>query len=125
MEIRRAVRTARGVSPAAGTGFVGGVVPWVDGTSRARTRRLDELGAAPELRGVCMAVRLEEDNHWLVREDVLRGLGAVAERGLSVDGLVEPRHLPSVGRLEARLPGLSIAVCHRGGPVIGRGRPEP
>lgn len=120
-----AEETDRAVSLAAGTGFVGGVVPWVDVTSRSLTRRLDELGAAPELRGVCLPVRLEEDNHWLVREDVLRGLGAVAERGLSVDVLVEPRHLPSVGELAARLPGLSIAVCHLGGPSIGWGQREP
>ena len=120
-----AEQTDWAVSLAAGTDFVGAVVPWVDVTARSLARRLDELAAAPKLRGVCLPASAEQDNHWLVRDDVLRGLGAVAERGLSVDVLVEPRQLPSVGELAGRLPGLSIAVCHLGGPSIDWGQREP
>ena len=120
-----AEQTDRAVSLAAGTDFVAAVVPWVDVTARSLTRRLDELAATPKLRGVCLPASAEQDNHWLVRDDVLRGLATVAERGLSVDVLVDPRQLPSVGELAGRLPGLSIAVCHLGGPSIGWGQREP
>ena len=120
-----AEQTDGAVSLAAGTDFVGAVVPWVDVTAPLLARRLDELAAGRKLRGVFLPAWVERDNHWLVREDVLRGLGAVARRGLSVDVLVEPRQLPSVGDLAGRLPGLSIAVCHLGGPSIDWGRREP
>ena len=120
-----AEETDRAAELAAETGFVGAVVPWVDVTARSLGRRLDKLGATPKLRGVFVLASAEQDNRWLVRSDVLRGLGAVAERGLSVDVLVEPRQLPSVGELADRLPSLSIAVAHLGGPSIGWGQREP
>ncbi len=118
-------QTDRAVSLAAATGFVAAVVPWVDVTARSLARRLDELGVTAKLRGVCLLASAEQDNRWLVREDVVTGLGKVAERGLSVDLLVEPRQLPSVGELAGRLPSLSIVVCHLGGPPIGWGQREP
>ena len=118
-------QTDRALSLAAATDFVGAVVPWVDVTARSLGRRLDELAATPKLRGVCLLASAEQDNRWLMRDDVLAGLGTVAERGLSVDVLVEPRQLPSVGDLAGRVPSLSIAVCHLGGPSIGWGQREP
>ena len=118
-------QTARAMSLAAAADFVQAVVPWVDVTAESLVSTLDELGANPKLRGVCLAASGEPDNHWLVRADVLRGLAVVADRGLSLDLLVEPRQLPSVGELADRLPGLPIAVCHLGAPSIDWGQREP
>ena len=118
-------QTGRAVALAAETGFVAALVPWVDVTAPSLAKRLDELAKSPKLRGVCVLASAEADNRWLARDDVLAGLGMVAERGLSLDVLVEPRNLPSVGEVAARLPGLSIAVCHLGGPSIGWGQREP
>ncbi len=118
-------QTDRAVALAAETGFVAAVVPWVDVTAPSLAGRLDALGQSPKLRGVCVLASAEVDNRWLVRDDVLAGLGMVAERGLSLDVLAEPRNLPSVGELAARLPNLPIAVAHLGGPSIDWGQREP
>ena len=118
-------QTARAMSLAVDTDFVQAVVPWVDVTAKSLASTLDELAMNPKLRGVCLPASAEPDNHWLVRDDVLRGLAAVADRGLSLDVLVEPRQLPTVGDLADRLPGLPIAVCHLGAPSIGWGQREP
>ena len=118
-------QTDRAVSLAAETSFVAAVVPWVDVTARSLASRLDALGESPKLRGVCVLASAEGDNRWLVRDDVLAGVGMVAERGLSLDVLAEPRNLPSVGELAGRLPSLSIAVAHLGGPSIDWGQREP
>ncbi len=120
-----AEQTDWALSLAAETDFVQAVVPWVDVTARSLGGRLEKLAANPKLRGVCLPASAERDNHWLVRDDVLRGIETVAGRGLSVDVLVEPRQLPSVGELAGRLPSLSVAVAHLGGPPVGGGRREP
>ena len=65
------------------------------------------------------------DNHWLVTPDALRGLKAVADRGLAVDVQVEPRQLPSIGELAAAIPELRIVVAHIGSPFISRSEREP
>jgi L-fuconolactonase len=104
---------------------VGAAVVWVDVAANDVTDVLDELGASPLFKGVALPVHGEADNHWLVSDDVVRGLRAVAERGLTVDVEVEPRQLPSVERLAELVPELGIVVAHIGSPFIARSEREP
>ena len=105
--------------------FVAAAVVWADVASRDIDKTLGRISRARKLRGVCLPARLEEDNHWLTRPDVLRGLRAAAKRGLSLDVIVEPRQLPSVRDLAQEIPDLRIAVADLGSPFIGRGQREP
>lgn len=105
--------------------LVAAAVVWADVESRDVDKTLGRLVRSRKLRGVCLPASLEADNHWLTRPDVLRGLRAVAKRGLSLDVIVEPRQLPSVRGLAQAIPDLRIAVAHLGSPFIGRGEREP
>ena len=105
--------------------FVAAAVVWADVEARDIDKTLGRLARSRKLRGVCLPASLEADNHWLTRPDVLRGLRAVAKRGLSLDVIVEPRQLPSVRGLAQAIPDLRIAVAHLGSPFIGRGEREP
>ena len=105
--------------------YVGAAVVWADVQAENAAGIMDELASSPKLRGLCLPVWREVDNHWLLRDDVLRGMRAAAERGLSVDLLVEPRQLPSVGRLAEAVPELRIALDHIGSPFIARSEREP
>ena len=104
---------------------IGASVAWVDVAAADVGEALDRLTTFPKFRGVALPVHLEADNHWLVSEEVVRGLRAVAERGLTVDAEVAPRQLPSVERLAQLLPDLGIAVAHIGSPFIARSEREP
>ena len=113
------------LNAAESTDFVAAAVVWVDAASRDIDGTLGRLSRSRKLRGVCLPAHLEEDNHWLMRPDVLRGLRAAAKRGLSLDVIVEPRQLPSARDLAREIPDLRIAVAHLGSPFIGRGEREP
>src|SRR3954468_1562835 len=58
--------------------FLAGVVGWVDLASPDVARDLDALAGRPKLKGVRHIVESEPDDAWLVRPDVLAGLGALA-----------------------------------------------
>src|SRR5579863_7417000 len=82
---------------AAATGFVHGVVGWVDLTSASISDDLDALLDGPDGRwlvGVRHQVHDEPDPAWLARADVRRGLAAVEAHGLAYDLLVRARELP-------------------------------
>lgn len=93
-----------------GEPFVFGVVGWVDLTGDVPAQ-LAEV-AHPKLVGVRHLVHDEPDPQWLLREDVQRGLAAVAEAGLVYDLLVRTRELPAALATVRRHPGLRFVVDH-------------
>ncbi|MGI5240028.1 amidohydrolase family protein [Dactylosporangium sp. CA-139066] len=110
-----------------GTDVVRGVVGWVDLTSPAVGDDLDELLDGPTGRwlvGVRHQVHDEPDPDWLRRDDVLRGLAAVQQRGLAYDLLVRARELPAATEAVRRLPGLPFVLDHIAKPRIADGRDE-
>jgi L-fuconolactonase len=112
---------------AAATPFVRGVVGWVDLTSPDVGDALDALASAPggdRLVGIRHQVHDESDADWLRRDDVRRGLAAVAERGLAYDILVRARELPAATDTVAALPELRFVLDHLAKPTIAAGSDE-
>jgi L-fuconolactonase len=106
---------------AASPGLVAGVVGWVDLAAPDVAEALAALRAAPggeALAGIRHQVHDEPDEDWLVRDDVLRGLAAVAEAGLAYDLLVRERELPAAVSAVERLPQLGFVVDHLAKPRI-------
>jgi L-fucono-1,5-lactonase len=109
---------------AASTPFVRGVVGWVDLTSPAVGDALDALLTGDDgrfLSGIRHQVHDEPDPNWLCRDDVRRGLRAVADRGLGYDLLVRARELPAAVETVRALPELNIVVDHIAKPAIAAG----
>jgi len=102
---------------------IAGVVGWVDLADAKVEDTLDELIArhGPRLVGVRHNLHDEPDDRWVLREDVLRGLAAVAGRGLAYDLLIRPRHLPVVLELIRRQPDLKLVIDHAAKPAIAAG----
>ena len=96
---------------AAETPFVLGVVGWVDLTGDVG-RQLRDLDG--NLVGVRHQVHDEPDPAWLLRNDVQRGLDAVAEAGLVYDLLVRARELPAAVETARRHPGARFVLDHVG-----------
>jgi L-fuconolactonase len=96
---------------AAETPFVLGVVGWVDLTGDVAGQLRSFDGA---LVGVRHQVHDEPDPAWLLREDVQRGLTAVAEAGLVYDLLVRARELPAAVETARRRPELTFVLDHAG-----------
>lgn len=91
---------------------IAGVVGWVDLRDAAAVvdRAHDAMlaGLRPMVQGRAA--------DWYDDPALDAGFMAMAEHGLVLDALVRPRHLPSLARLAARHPGLSIVIDHAGKP---------
>ena len=113
---------------AATTSWVAGVVGWVDLTSPdvaetiARVRDGDH---GDRLVGIRHLVHDEPNPEWLLRDEVLGGLGVVAEAGLVYDLLVRARELPTATEVARRLPGLRLVLDHLAKPSISTQQIQP
>jgi L-fuconolactonase len=106
------------------TGFVAGVVGWVDLADPAVARTIGELRDGPggrHLVGVRHQVHDEPDEGWLLREEVQRGIEAVGEAGLVYDLLVRTRELPAALEVVRRLPNVRFVIDHLAKPRIAAG----
>lgn len=116
------------LAQAASDPLVAGVVGWTDLTApdvADTLARLRELPGGGRLVGIRHQVQSEPDPRWLVREDVLRGLSAVAAAGLAYDLVILPHQLPAATAVARRLPGLRFVLDHIGKPGIAQGALEP
>jgi len=103
---------------AASGGLIRGVVGWVDLTAPDVADRLAAFAHRELLAGIRHQVENEPDPDWLLRDDVLRGLTAVAEAGLAYDLLVNPAQYAAAAELADRLPDARLVLDHAGKPPI-------
>jgi L-fuconolactonase len=102
--------------------FLAGVVGWVDVTSEACEDQLAELQSHPRFVGVRHITHDEPDDDWIIRDDVLRGLGVLEKHGVPFDLLFRPQHLRHVPTLARKLPDLPMVIDHLAKPPIEEGR---
>jgi len=101
--------------------FVAGVVGWADLACPRLGHVLDEYQCHPKFKGLRHPVEGEPDGNWLLREDVIRGLGELARRGIPFGLAIGPAQLKLVPRLAERVPELHMAIEHLGKPPIAHG----
>lgn len=105
--------------------FVKGVVGWVDLRGPDLPRQLERFCAHPKLRGVRHVVQHEPDDQFMLREDFMRGVGMLADFGLTYDILISPRHLPVACELVERFPDQRFVLDHIAKPFIKEGKVSP
>lgn len=113
---------------AANTPWVVGVVGWIDLTrpdADETIARIREGDHGRWLVGFRHLVHDEDDPEWLMRDDVQRGLNAIADAGLVYDLLVRTRELPAAIEIGKRLPHLRFVVDHLAKPAVARHEVEP
>src|SRR5581483_9685381 len=112
---------------AARTGFVAGVVGWVDLADPGVGAVLADLRSGEggrHLVGIRHQVHDEADPAWLLRDDVQRGLRELAASGLPYDLLVRTRELPAALQTARAQPGLRLVIDHVAKPDIEAGEVE-
>jgi L-fuconolactonase len=105
---------------------IAGVVGWVDlqaGADAVRAQ-LAPLAAHPALVGIRHIVQSEPDDRFLLRPQVLEGIGVLGEFDLAFDILIYRRHLPVAVELVAAFPHHRFVLDHLGKPDIRRGEIE-
>lgn len=98
--------------------WVGGVVGWVDLTDPAVGDTLDGLQAHAKFKGVRHQWEDEPDPAWIIRAEVVRGLRAVAKRGLCYDLLAKPPNWEYIPAVAEAVPELPLVIDHMAKPRI-------
>ncbi len=107
------------------TEFIAGVVGWLDLEDEDFPAMLRRYSARPKLVGLRPMLQDLDDDAWILRPRVLRGLERIAESGLAFDLLTYPCHLKSVAAALELVPGLRAVVDHLSKPPIRSGEVEP
>lgn len=97
--------------------FILGVVGWVDLLSPDIENRLESYSRFERFRGVRHIAQAEPDD-FLMREEVVRGVGALGDFDLTYDILIYPQQLPAALALVEELPGQRFVVDHMAKPPI-------
>jgi L-fuconolactonase len=118
-----AEETTEFLAVAAESSLVAGVVGWVDLCAPDIGERLAELQDG--LVGIRHPAQDEPDPDWLVRQEVVRGIQAVAAAGLTYDILVKPEQHEAAVALADAVPGARLVLDHAGKPAIAEGGFEP
>lgn len=102
-----------------------GVVGWVDLRSAGVRGQLEQFARHPKLVGVRHIVQSEPDDRFLLQPEFLRGVGALADFGLSYDILIYPRHLPAAADFVQRFPEQRFVLDHLAKPPIRARQMQP
>ncbi len=104
-----------------------GVVAWAPLDDHgALELALEGYVADPRVVGLRHQIHDEPDPDWIVRPEILSGLGRVAAAGLCYDVVaVTPTHLRHVPTIAQHLPDLPLVIDHLAKPGIAAGRREP
>ena len=94
------------------SGFVKGVVGWVDFEKPSDHAQLARLRGHPKFKGVRPMIQDIADDHWMLRDDVQWGYKAICDLDLTFDALGFPRHLANFLTLRQRYPSLRVVIDH-------------
>lgn len=122
-----AAETPELLDRAAASDLIAAVTGWVDVTAPDMSESLAALLAHPHaehLRAIRAQVQAHPDPRWVCREDVRRGLGAIADAGLLVEVVTLPAQLPALAETAAALPGATVVLDHAGKPDLRTGELE-
>jgi len=105
--------------------FIGGVVGWADLKGSDAPARIAALARDPLLKGLRPMLQDEADERWIDDAALAPAVEAMLRHGLSLDGLVLPRHLPALLAFAQRYPDLPLVIDHGAKPAIATGELEP
>lgn len=97
-----------------------GVVGWIDlqGGAGRVFAQLQSFAGHPRLVGLRHIAQSEPDDRFLVRPQVVEGVGVLADLGLAFDILIYRRHLPVAADLVERLPKQRFVLDHLAKPDV-------
>src|SRR6266496_1092821 len=105
--------------------LIKGVVGWVDLRSDRVEEQLAELSKHRKFVGVRHVAQDEPDDNFLVRPDVLRGIGRLKQFKLTYDILIYPKQLTAAIELVKRFPEQPFVLDHIAKPPIKDGLLSP
>ena len=100
---------------------IAGVVGWVNLLDKNIEERLEYFSRHTKLRGFRHIVQAERDDRFMIREDFLRGVAALARHNFTYDILIYARQLPAAVKFVRRFPAQKFVLDHLAKPSIKAG----
>ena len=100
---------------------IAGVVGWVNLLDKNIDERLECFSRHTKLRGFRHIVQAERDDRFMIREDFLRGVAALARHNFTYDILIYARQLPAAVKFVRRFPAQKFVLDHLAKPSIKAG----
>jgi L-fuconolactonase len=97
---------------------IAGVVGWVDLQSDQCEIEVKLFKTSPKFVGVRHVAQDEPDDDWLVRPEVMSGLGVLEAHEIPFDVLIYVKHLKHVPTLARAFPNLRMVINHLAKPRI-------
>jgi L-fuconolactonase len=94
------------------SGFVKGVVGWVDFENPTDAATLKRLKGHAKFKGVRPMIQDIPDDAWMLRDDVQWAYKAICDNDLTFDALGFPRHLGHFLTLLNRYPTMRVVIDH-------------
>lgn len=107
------------------SGFIGGVVGWLDLESRNFPNELESYLRNRYFVAVRPMLQSLPEDDWILRPRVMESLLLIAQKGLAFDFLTFTRHLPYVLQVLERIPNLRAVMDHLSKPEIMAGKMQP
>lgn len=104
--------------------WIAGVVGWVDLASPDCEAQIEEFKDHPKFVGVRHVVQDEPDDDFMIRDDVMKGLGVLEKHGVPYDLLFFVKHLRHAPTVAERFPNLRFVIDHLAKPVIKEGKTD-
>lgn len=104
--------------------WIAGVVGWVDLAGDDCEAQIEEFKSHPKFVGVRHVVQDEPDDDFIVRENVLRGIGLLEKHEVPYDLLFYVKHLKHAATVARRFPNLKFVIDHLAKPVIKEQKTE-
>ena len=122
VQARQTIEETRWLLALAGTyPFIAAVVGWIDLQADDVRAQLEPLARQEKLVGIRHVLQAEPDDRFMLRPAFCRGIGALAEFGLTYDLLIYPRHLPVAAELAGRFDTQPFVLDHMAKPDIRGG----
>lgn len=101
--------------------FIAGVIGWLDLQADDAAGQLELFAAHPKLVGLRHIVQAEPDDRFMLRPAFCRGISLLADRDLTYDILIYPRHLPAALEVVSRFTRQRFVLDHLAKPDIRSG----
>jgi L-fuconolactonase len=103
------------------TPFVAGVVGWADLEARDAPAAIERLALRPKLIGLRPMLQDMEDPAWILGQGLAPALRAMRTANLTLDALIQPRHLPYISAFLTAHSDLKVVIDHGAKPNIAGG----
>jgi L-fuconolactonase len=107
------------------SGFIGGVVGWLDLESPDFPHKLEQYCQNRYFVAVRPMLQSLPEDDWILRPGVMESLELIAQTGLAFDFLTFTRHLPYVLQAMEKVPHLRAVIDHLSKPEIEARKMQP